>query len=164
MNIETQKIIISQEFLQSAIVDVDINGKIEQSWTGLTYLLSGGTDGTSLLTGLTIPIMFCENYKDLGYYSGFDGAIYQKDINNSYIYSATTSSPYTLYVYNTSAEYAQDISYQIDWGDNSQIQSVNVKAPDYISHNYAPLSVASSAYTVSLSGTAAWGTTVTKKK
>jgi len=164
MNIDTHKIIISQEFLQSAIVDVDVSGKTEQAWTGLTYLLSGGTNNTSLLTGLTIPIMFTESFKDLGYYSGFDGAIYQKDINNNFIYSATTGSPYTLYVYNTSKEYSQDIFYQIDWGDKSPIQSVNVKAPDFVSHNYAPVAVGSSAYTVSLSGTAAWGTTVTQKK
>ena len=164
MNIETQKIIISQEFLQSAIVDVNVSGNTEQAWTGLTYLLSGGTDGTSLLTGLTIPIMFTETYKDLGYYSGFDGAIYQKDINNNFIYSATTDLPYTLYVYNTSTNFAQDIVYKIDWGDNTPAQTVDIKAPNFISHNYPPLTVSSSVYTVSLSGTAAWGTTVTQKK
>jgi len=89
MNTEQYNIVISQEFLESAKVEVyvpypDGGGRNEPSWTGLTYLLSGGTNGTSVLTGLTIPVMFKQTYKDIGYYSGFDGAIYQKDINNQF--------------------------------------------------------------------------------
>ena len=138
----------------------------QQTWTGLTYLLSGGTNGQSLLTGLTVPIMFKQSFKDLGYYSGFDGAIFQKDINNNFVYSATTGSPYTLYVYNTSQSYAQDIIYTIDWGDNSPIEIINTIAPDFSSHNYnfGPTTESEKVYTVSLSGTAAWGVTVTTKK
>ena len=137
-----------------------------QVWTGMTDLLSGGTNGDSVLTGLTIPVMFNESYKDIGYYTGFDGAIYQKDINNNFIYSATTGSPFVLYVYNTSETYAQDISYKIDWGDNSPIEEITVKDPEYVSHNYAsgPLPSTETVYTVTMSGTAAWGTTVTTKK
>jgi hypothetical protein len=137
-----------------------------QVWTGMTDLLSGGTNGDSVLTGLTIPIMFNQTYKDIGYYTGFDGAIYQKDINNNFIYSATTGTPFVLYVYNTSENYVQDIFYQIDWGDNSPIEQITVKAPEYISHNYAsgPLPSTENVYTVTMSGTAAWGTTVTTKK
>ena len=108
MNTEQYNIVVSQEFLESAKVDVyvpypDGGGRGEPAWTGLTYLLSGGTNGASVLTGLTIPIMFKQTYKDIGYYSGFDGAIYQKDINNNFIYSGVTgNSAYTLYLYNTS--------------------------------------------------------------
>jgi hypothetical protein len=162
---DTFKITISQEFLQSAIIDVNVSGKTEPTWTGLTYLLSGNTGATSLLTGLTIPIMFKQTYKDIGYYSGFDGAIYQKDINNSFIYSATTSSPYTLFVFNTSQEYSQDIEYTIDWGDGSPTESANIKSPNYISHtyNFGPTPESLTTYTVSMSGSAAWGITVTTK-
>lgn len=160
------RIRISQEFLQSAIVDVDVSGTTEPTWTGMTYLLSGATGGTSVLTGLTVPIMFQQSYKDIGYYTGFDGAIYQKDINNSFIYSATTGSPYTLIIFNTSQEYSQDIDYIVDWGDGSPTQSANIKAPNYISHEYAfgSLSGTGTTYNVSLSGSAAWGVTVTTKK
>ena len=45
------------------------------NFTGLTYvyssmtqLLSGGTNGTSLLTGITIPILLTETATDIGYY------------------------------------------------------------------------------------------------
>ena len=84
MNTEQYNIVVSQEFLESAKVDVyvpypDGGGRGEPAWTGLTYLLSGGTNGSSVLTGLTIPIMFKQTYKDIGYYSGFDGAIYQRE-------------------------------------------------------------------------------------
>ena len=160
------KIKISQEFLQSAIVNVDVSGTTEPTWTGMTYLLSGGTNNSSVLTGLTIPIMFKQTYKDIGYYTGFDGAIYQKDINNSFMYSATTGSPYVLYVYNTSEQVSQDITYTIDWGDGTPYESVNVKSPEYISHNYyfGPTTESNKTYSVSMSGSAAWGVTVTTKK
>ena len=92
MKTEQYNIVISQEFLESAKVEVyvpfpDGGGRDEPAWTGMTYLLSGGTNGDSVLTGLTIPVMFKQTYKDIGYYSGFDGAIYQKDINNNFVYS-----------------------------------------------------------------------------
>jgi len=164
VNTEQYNIVISQEFLKSAIVNVNVSGKTEQSWTGLTYLLSGGTNGDSVLTGLTIPVFFEQSYKDIGYYSGFDGAIYQQDINNNFIYSATTGSPYNLFVYNTSEALSQEITYNIDWGDSSPIETFVKKYPSYIEHSYPPLTDGKSKiYSVSLSGTAAWGTTVTTK-
>jgi hypothetical protein len=164
VNTEQYNIVISQEFLKSAIVNVNVSGKTEQSWTGLTYLLSGGTNGDSVLTGLTIPVFFEQSYKDIGYYSGFDGAIYQQDINNNFIYSATTGSPYNLFVYNTSETLSQEITYNIDWGDASPIETFVKKYPSYIEHSYPPLTDGKSKiYSVSLSGTAAWGTTVTTK-
>lgn len=171
MKTEQYNIVISQEFLESAKVEVDyvLPNNTETkfpSWTGLTYLLSGGTNGDSVLTGLTVPVMFTQSFKDVGYYSGFDGAIYQKDINNNFVYSGVTgNSAYTLYLYNTSEISPQDIIYKVDWGDNQPIEIIANRYPDYISHNYAtqPFNASSKVYTVSLSGTAAWGTTVTTK-
>ena len=56
-------------------------------------VLSGGTNGVSLLTGLTIPIMFTQNAVDIGYYTVFDGAIMQADVVKNFIFSASTVSP-----------------------------------------------------------------------
>ena len=42
-------------------------------YSSMTQILSGGTNGTSLLTGLTIPILITENINDLGYYNPTDG-------------------------------------------------------------------------------------------
>jgi hypothetical protein len=170
MNKDIFKVSVSQEFLQSAKVNVyvpypDGGGRAVPFWTGMTYLLSGGTNGNSVLTGLTVPIMFEQSYKDIGYYSGFDGAIYQKDINNNFIYSAVTTSQYDLYLYNTSQNYSQDIVYTVDWGDNSPFQEIKNKAPEYTLHTYPVISgVVSKVYNVSLSGSGPWGTTITTKK
>lgn len=171
MNKDIFKVSISQEYLAAAKVDVyvpypDGGGRGVPMWTGMTYLLSGGTDGTSVLTGLTVPIMFTQSFKDIGYYSGFDGAIYQKDINNNFVYSGVTGSPqsYTLYVYNTSQQFAQDIKYTIDWGDGSNVETFETKAPDFTSHEY-PIrpDFLEKKYTISMSGAGPWGITVTKK-
>ena len=71
-------------------------------YTGMTHILSGGTGGTSLLTGLTIPIMFTQTAIDIGYYSTFDGAILQKDVIQNFLFSGSTMSPTTYSLYNTS--------------------------------------------------------------
>lgn len=168
MNTDIFKVSVSQEFLQSAKVNLQVSGKTVPVWTGMTDLLSGGTNGNSVLTGLTIPIMFKQSYKDIGYYSGFDGAIYQKDINNNFVYSGTTGSPqnYNLYLYNTSKELAQDITYTVDWGDNSTPQQIKTKYPNYTVHTY-PFNANpndTKIYTVSMSGAGPWGVTVTTKK
>jgi hypothetical protein len=49
-------------------------------YSGMSQILSGGTNGQSLLTGLTVPILLTEVATDLGYYSVFDGAILQKQV------------------------------------------------------------------------------------
>jgi hypothetical protein len=35
-------------------------------YSGMSYILSGGTNGDSLLTGLTMPILFTQTYNDIG--------------------------------------------------------------------------------------------------
>ena len=55
-------------------------------YTGMTYVLSGGTNGDSLLTGLTISLLFTETAVDMGYYSVFDGAVLQKDVINNFLF------------------------------------------------------------------------------
>lgn len=86
-------------------------------------LLSGGTNGSSLLTGLTIPILITENYTDMGYYSVFDGAVVQKDVVTNFLFSGSVSTPNIYYVYNTSdvafKNYLTNFDFILDWGDGS---------------------------------------------
>lgn len=138
--------------------------------TGLTYayssmteILSGGTDGTSLLTGLTIPIFLTENTVDIGYYSVFDGLITQQDTMTNFIFSATTGSPFTYYFYNTSdnefKKYLAFSSYKVDWGDGTPQQVITDFAPNFYSHTYSNVGP----YTITMSGASPWGFNVVKK-
>ena len=52
----------------------------------MSQVVTGGTSGTSLMTGLTIPVLFTQNTVDVGYYSVFDGAIVQKDVICNFIF------------------------------------------------------------------------------
>jgi hypothetical protein len=130
-------------------------------YTGLTYLLTGGTDGTSLLTGLTIPILFTQTGIDIGYYSVFDGAILQKEIVKNFLFSATTSTPYTYYFYNTSEtnflKFLDLSTYKIDWGDGTPIQNVT-SIP--ISHAYPP---STNQYTITFYIYSPWGISTISK-
>jgi len=82
-------------------------------YSAMSQVLSGGTDGSSLLTGLTIPVMLTQNTVDIGYYSPFDGMISQKDTILNFLFSATTGSPYTYYFYNTSEnDFKKFLSFQ----------------------------------------------------
>lgn len=141
-----------------------------QRITGLTYeyrtmqeLVSGGTNGTSLLTGLTIPIFLTENTVDMGYYSEFDGLVSQKDMMTNFIFSSTTDSPYTYHLYNTSdrdvLNYLSFAQYKIDWGDGTPIQLVNSVAPVFYSHVYG----ANGEYTITMSGITPFGVNLVKK-
>jgi len=92
-------------------------------YSSMTEILSGGTNGTSLLTGLTIPIFLSETCIDIGYYSTFDGAVLQKDVMTNFLFSSTTLNPYEYYFYNTSdinsLNYLQFSDYKVDWGDGT---------------------------------------------
>jgi hypothetical protein len=137
-------------------------------YSSMTDLLSGGTYNQttgkhdSLLTGLTIPIVFTETAVDIGYYSVFDGAIMQSDVVKNFVFSSTTSLPYTYYFYNTSEHelknYLQLSSYNIDWGDGSS-GAITTFSPNYQSHNYFN----PGEYTITLSQTNPWGINTIKK-
>jgi hypothetical protein len=138
--------------------------------TGLTYvyssmtqLLSGGTNGSSLLTGLTIPIMLTETATDFGYYSVFDGLIEQQDVMNNFLFSGTSTFPfYTINLYNTSRnelkKYLSFSNYQISWGDGS-IEPISPYTPLPYTHTYT----SEGQYTISMSGFSPWGSNVIKK-
>jgi hypothetical protein len=125
-------------------------------YTGMTYVLSGASGGTSIMTGLTIPLLFTQTAVDYGYYSVFDGAILQKDVVTNFIFTSTTGSPYTYTVYNTSdtelKKFLSVTTFKINWGDGSTIQTITGTSP--LIHNY-PLG--NNQYTITISATSPWG-------
>jgi hypothetical protein len=134
-------------------------------YSSMTDILSGNTNGTSLLTGLTVPILLTENTVDIGYYSVFDGMVVQKETMTNFLFSANTNSGYTYYFYNTSdtefKKYLEFSSYYLDWGDNSPIETITTSSPSYYQHTYPPTTGIT--YTISMSGMSPWGSNVIKK-
>lgn len=132
-------------------------------YSSMTDILSGGTNGDSLLTGLTVPILLTETTIDIGYYSVFDGFVLQKDTMTNFLFSGDPFNNYLVYFYNTSEKelkkYLSFSNYTIDWGDGSPIQIVNSTAPTFYSHNY----LVDGEYTITMSGTSPWGVNIIKK-
>jgi hypothetical protein len=156
-------IIISPETIKGDLSVVTYSGVSVGVYSAMTQVVSSGTDGSSTLTGLTIPILIRQTAVDVGYYSPFDGAILQKDVVANFIFSSTTSDPYVYNVYNTSSEFQKflDLSaYKVDWGDNSPKQTITSYTPDSLSHTYA---TANAQYTIVLEQTNPWGVTKVAK-
>lgn len=145
----------------TAFTSTTITG-ITGVYSGMSQVLSGGTNGTSLLTGLTVPIVLTQVATDIGYYSLFDGAILQKDVITNFVFSGLTGTPYTYYVLNSSdTEFKKFLSlttFTIDWGDGTPTQTIIGNLP--ISHIYP---VTSQTYQITLKADSPWGiSTVTK--
>jgi hypothetical protein len=157
--------------LITAITENTITG-ITGVYSGMTNILSGGTNGQSLLTGLTIPILLTEVATDIGYYSVFDGAVLQKDVITNFLFSATTGTsmfcptqslcPYTYFFYNTSdLEFKKFLSvstYTVDWGDGSPIQTIT--SPIVYTHTYP---IVNQQYTITLTANSPWGISIVTK-
>jgi hypothetical protein len=127
----------------------------------MSYILSGGTNGDSLLTGLTMPILFTQTYNDIGFYSEFDGLMVQKDIVTNFLYSGnSTSNLNSVTLYNTSGDYTVSYldftTFYVDWGDNSPTQQLTSSS---LTHTY----LANNDYTITLSGSNPWGVTIIEK-
>jgi len=126
-------------------------------------ILSGGTNGTSILTGLTIPIMFTQSATDIGYYSVFDGAVLQKDVINNFIFTANTIDPYTYIFYNTSdqemVKFLGLITYVLDWGDGSPTVTLTSSGP--FTHTYPS---SNTNYTISMTANSPWGISLVQKE
>ena len=159
-------IIVSPENLKSDIFTetyTSENGTdVFGIFSGMSYVLSGGTNGHSLLTGLTIPVFFTQTINDLGIYSEFDGDLLQKDVLTNFLYSANTTSPYDVYVYNTSGDLTVSFlsfsSFYVNWGDGSPTEQISNQP---LLHNYINTP---DTYTISFSGVNSWGTTVIQKE
>ena len=166
------KIIVSPETILGDLFLVNRQGQnVNSSYSGqtvgvysaMTKVVSSGPNDTSLLTGLTIPILIRQTAVDVGYYSPFDGAVLQKDVVANFIFSSTTSNPYVYNIYNTSSEFQKflDLSaYKVDWGDGSPKQTITTYTPNSLSHTY---SSASKQYNITLEQTNPWGVTKISK-
>jgi hypothetical protein len=149
---------------------IDLTGT-SYVYSSMTQVLSGGTNtknyskvthqyGTSLLTGLTIPILLTETTVDVGYYSVFDGMVLQQDTMLNFVFSGDSSYPKRCYFYNTSdvefKKYLEFSTYTIDWGDGSIPQIVDSTT---LIHDYPD----STEYTITMSGMSPWGTNIITK-
>ena len=154
---------ISPETILGDLSVVDYKGTPVGVYSAMTQVVSSGTNGSSLLTGLTIPILIRQSAVDAGYYSPFDGAVLQKNVVANFIFSSTTSSPYVFNVYNTSDEFQKFLelsAYKIDWGDGSPKQTITNYVPNSINHTYPQLP---KQYTIKLEQTNPWGITTVSK-
>jgi hypothetical protein len=154
---------VSPEVLKTDIVQVTYDNETFGVYSGMPQILSGGTGGSSLLTGLSLTILFTQTYNDLGYYSPFDGLMVQKDVVTNFLYSADTTDKYKITLYNTSQEslksFLQFSDYLIDWGDGSAIQTLNTSINE-LTHTYA---ATPQNYTITLIQKNPWGTTAIEK-
>jgi hypothetical protein len=166
------KIIVSPETIFGDLFLVNLSGQsVNNTYTGetvgvysaMTQVLSSGPNGSSLLTGLTVPILIRQTAVDVGYFSPFDGAVLQKDVVANFIFSSTTENPYVYNIYNTSSEFQKflDLSaYKVDWGDGSPKQTITTYTPNFLSHTYP---IANAQYNITLEQTNPWGITRVSK-
>jgi hypothetical protein len=153
------EVLKSEIFLETYTGDTGVNNF--GIYSGMSYILSGGTNGTSLLTGLTIPIFLTQSYNDVGIYSEFDGLIEQQNVITNFLYSGY--NPFNLFevrLLNTSAKKTKKFlnltNYTVDWGDGSPFE---VLPNDTLDHIYN----VSGNYTITLSGSNSFGTTIVQK-
>jgi hypothetical protein len=136
-------------------VEIQITGSTFV-YSSMTDILSGGTNGSSLLTGLTIPILLTENVNDIGYYSIFDGMVLQKDTVLNFIFTGNNN---TVCVYNTSdtefKKYLEFANYFVDWGDGT----FDVLNTTSMCHTYQM----PGDYVITLTGVNPWGTNKIRK-
>ena len=157
------KITVSPENVAGDLSVVDYNGTPVGVYSAMTKVVSSGPNGASLLTDLSVPLLFRQTAVDAGYYSPFDGAVLQKDVVANFLFSSTTSSPYVYNIYNTSDQFQKFLnlsSYKVDWGDGTPKEVVTGYTPNSISHTYT---TATKEYTITMEQTNPWGITKVSK-
>jgi len=165
MEAEKYSLIVSPENISTDIFRESYSGDSGSQtfgvYSGMSYILSGGTGGTSLLTGLTIPIMLTQTMNDIGFYSEFDGLMLQKDVLSNFLFSADTLTPYDVNFYNTSGDieisFLKLSSFFVDWGDGTPTQQVGTQP---LTHTYP---TTPSIYTITFSGQNNWGLNIIEK-
>lgn len=163
MSQDYYRFIVSPETIKGDFSATTYNDEKVEFYLPMNIVLSGGTNGSSLLTGLTVNILLRQNTVDLGYYSPFDGAIYQKDVVSNFIFSSTTQDPYRYCIYNTSNEFQKYLAlsqYVINWGDGSTEEIVDEFTPNYFSHLYPQQN---KTYTIKLTQSNPWGINIVEK-
>lgn len=154
---------ISPEVLKTDIYEKTYGAYTFGVYSSMTQMVSGGTNGNSALTGLTIPIVLNQTYNDIGYYSEFDGFIQQKEVVGNFVISGNTQSPYEATIYNSSSyvfnSYLELANYVIDWGDGSATSELSTSIGKQI-HTYQN---SPENYTVTLTQTNPFGITTVKK-
>jgi hypothetical protein len=162
-----RKIKISPEVIKQKVFDVTYDGEQIGYYSGMTEVLSGGTNGASYYTGMTVPIYLTKNVKDLGFYSEFDGFILQKDVLNNFV-MYFSSNPYVLFVKNTSdvefKSFLKDAPYVVDWGDGTTVETFvfneTTNSFDVLSHTYPNTNLK---YVVKITQQNQWGTSIVEK-
>lgn len=163
MSQDYYKFFVSPENVISDLSVVNYKGTPVGVYSAMTQVVSSGPGGSSIMRNLSVPILLNQSAVDMGYYSPFDGAVLQKDVVANFIFSSTTSSPYTYYVFNTSDQFQKFLelsSYTIDWGDNSPKQTINTFTPNNLSHTYP---TASKKYKITLEQNTPWGRNIVTK-
>ena len=162
MSQDSYRFIVSPENIKGDLSVVYYSGTPVGVYSAMTQVVSSGPNGTSLLTNLSVPILLRQTAVDAGYYSPFDGAVLQKDVVSNFIFSSSTSDPYRVYIYNTSADFQKflDLSlYQVDWGDGSPKQRITTYTPNSINHLY----FGDKQYQITLEQINPWGVTLVTK-
>ena len=163
MTPEKINIVISPEVLSSDIVQETYKNNNFGVYEGLSYILSGGTGNTSLLTGLTIPILLTQKINDIGYYSPFEGFLDQIDTVTNFIYSGNSINPFNVKIFNSSSyntsSFLNNSTYKINWGDGNETSVLSV-TDNLQEHTY---NTVSQTYTITLTQTNSWGITQVKK-
>ena len=75
------RFVVGPANITSDLSYVDISGETIGVYSCMSQILSGGTNGSSIMTGLSLCIMLTETTIDLGYYSPFDGAAEKMFLN-----------------------------------------------------------------------------------
>ena len=154
---------ISPESIKGDVITEYFSGNTFGVYTGMTQILSGGTDGSSLLTGLTIPLVFRQTYENYGFYTPFDGFMLQQEVVTNFVTSGDPSNQDIIRLFNTSDQYKGFLTladYSVNWGDGN-IEPLTSNSPQYISHTYPNLTTD---YTITLTQNNPWGQTKIEKR
>jgi len=155
---------ISPEVLKHDVVPKTYSGDTAINnfgfYSGMSEIFSGGTGGTSLLTGLTIPILLTQSYNDIGVYSEFDGLTNQLNSITNFLYSGYNQfNLYQVRLFNTSDKntinFLDTTTYFVDWGDGTQIDNLT----DFVDHTY----FTNGNYTITFSANSNFGVTIVEK-
>jgi hypothetical protein len=132
---------------------------------GISVNLTITQPNTSQLIDLSVPILFKQDYEDLGYYSPFDGLISQLSEEVNFVFTANTENPFDVLIYNTSISgktYLQNSTFIVNWGDGTPIENVEVVVPESLIHTYTDIGI-TTGYTITFTGYTSIGSYVVKK-